>query len=72
MRLACKRLEHLTGYELELRVQRLRLSRKRLRNMEKGMRAVANHLIDRAERWPNPIVVLVAVCLLMTAAAVWM
>jgi hypothetical protein len=39
--------------------------------MEKSMRAVANHLIDRAERWPNPIVVLVAVCLLMTAAAVW-
>jgi hypothetical protein len=35
------------------------------------MRAAANHLIDRAERWPAPIVVLVSACLLMTAAAIW-
>jgi hypothetical protein len=39
------------------------------------MRA-ANHinraeLIDRAERWPVPIVVLLTTSLIMTAAAVW-
>jgi hypothetical protein len=39
------------------------------------MRA-ANHinrteLIERAERWPVPIFVLVTTCLIMTAAAVW-
>jgi hypothetical protein len=36
------------------------------------MRAAANHLINRAERWPTaPIVVLVSACLIMTAAAIW-
>ena len=35
------------------------------------MRAAAHHLIDRAERWPTPIVVLIAACLLMTVAAIW-
>jgi hypothetical protein len=28
-------------------------------------------LMERAERWPVPIVVLVTSCLIMTAAAVW-
>jgi hypothetical protein len=28
-------------------------------------------LIHRAERWPVPIVVLVATCVAMTVAAVW-
>jgi hypothetical protein len=28
-------------------------------------------LIERAERWPVPVVVLVTTCLIMTAAAVW-
>jgi hypothetical protein len=31
----------------------------------------AANLIDRAERWPTPIVVLITACLLMTAAAVF-
>lgn len=37
------------------------------------MRAATNHFIDRAERWPAPIpiVVLVSACLLMTVAAIW-
>jgi hypothetical protein len=30
-----------------------------------------DELIDRAERWPVPIVVLVATCVAMTFAAVW-
>jgi hypothetical protein len=29
------------------------------------------NFIDRAERWPAPIAVLIAACLLMTAAAVF-
>jgi hypothetical protein len=31
----------------------------------------AANFIDRAERWPTPIVVLITACLLMTAAAVF-
>ena len=31
----------------------------------------AAHLIDLAERWPTPIVVLITTCLLMTAAAIF-
>ena len=30
-----------------------------------------DELIHRAERWPVPIVVLVATCVAMTVAAVW-
>ncbi len=30
-----------------------------------------DELINRAERWPVPIVVLVATCVAMTFAAVW-
>ena len=30
-----------------------------------------DELIHRAERWPVPIVVLVATCVVMTVAAVW-
>jgi hypothetical protein len=41
----------------------------------KSMRPVnlitKDELIDRAERWPVPIVVLVATCVAMTFAAVW-
>jgi hypothetical protein len=36
---------------------------------EEVMRAA--NFIDRAERWPTPIVVLITACLLMTAAAVF-
>jgi hypothetical protein len=28
-------------------------------------------LLEKAERWPVPVVILVAVCLAMTATAVW-
>jgi hypothetical protein len=41
------------------------------------MRSVNHHhinpaeLIERAERWPVPVVVLVTTCLIMTVAAVW-
>jgi hypothetical protein len=31
----------------------------------------AANFIDRAERWPVPIAVLIAACLLMTAAAIF-
>jgi hypothetical protein len=31
----------------------------------------AANFIDRAERWPTPIVVLITACLLMTVAAVF-
>jgi hypothetical protein len=34
------------------------------------MKAVTTNFIDRAERWPAPIVVLITACVLMTAAAV--
>jgi hypothetical protein len=45
------------------RVDRLELK------LGESMRAV--NFIDRAERWPTPIVVLITACLLMTAAAVF-
>jgi hypothetical protein len=31
----------------------------------------AETFMDRAERWPTPMVVLITACLLMTAAAVF-
>jgi hypothetical protein len=31
----------------------------------------AEHLIDRVERWPAPLAILVATCVIMTAAALW-
>jgi hypothetical protein len=48
-------------------------SRRRVDRLElklgENMRAAS--FIDRAERWPTPIVVLITACLLMTAAAVF-
>ena len=31
----------------------------------------AEHLIDRVERWPSPLAILVATCVIMTVAALW-
>jgi hypothetical protein len=48
-------------------------SRRRVDRLElklgEDMRAA--NFIDRAERWPTPIVVLITACVLMTAAAVF-
>lgn len=33
------------------------------------MKAV--NLIDRAERWPAPLAILIAACAMMTAAVLW-
>jgi hypothetical protein len=53
---------------LSLLQSRCRVDRPELKVGE-YMRAA--NLIDRAERWPTPIVVLITACLLMTAAAVF-
>jgi hypothetical protein len=29
------------------------------------------HLIDRVDRWPAPLAILVATCVIMTATALW-
>jgi hypothetical protein len=47
---------------------RRRVDRPELK-LGENMRAA--NFIDRAERWPTPIVVLITACLLMTAAAVF-